>query len=230
MKPKVLDEKHKQSHTTNIRWYSSVLTLSYLSEVEPVHPGDLTEGAGSVEDHHDAHRTTGPESKQQIGHETTRTIATDQSCSCFCDHPTWSTRHSLVRFARHRQTQPTLVGVLDGLLFETDEPLQSQTPVLRHRGVQILTQEDRNRDCPSMSRRSSNLSFVSWFGWICFKLVQDWKYSANITERTLSGSPLRQTFLSSFSQKQPEHPSLQSHQTQMIKQKCNYAQQQRSWC
>lgn len=46
--------------------------------------------------------------------------------------------HSPVRSARYRETQTTLVGVLDLLLLQTDEPVQRQTPVLRHGGVEIL--------------------------------------------------------------------------------------------
>lgn len=36
------------------------LTLSDLGQVEPVDPGDLTQGAGRVEDHHDVHWVTRP--------------------------------------------------------------------------------------------------------------------------------------------------------------------------
>lgn len=41
----------------------------------------------------------------------------------------------------YSQTQPTLVDILDFLLLQTDQPLESQTPVLRDSAVQILFEE-----------------------------------------------------------------------------------------
>lgn len=46
------------------RTHSAGHTLRYLGEVESVDPGDLTEGAGSVEDHHDTDWTTRSVSKK----------------------------------------------------------------------------------------------------------------------------------------------------------------------
>ena len=59
-------EAYTELFCTSLHTAITELTLSYLGEVEPVHPGDLTEGAGSVEDHHDAHWTTRPGSKKVL--------------------------------------------------------------------------------------------------------------------------------------------------------------------
>lgn len=63
--------------------------------------------------------------------------------------------HSPVRFPRYRQTQTGLVGVLDLLLLQTDEPLQSQTPVLRHGGVQVLQEGQKDM-------RLAEVLIISW--------------------------------------------------------------------
>ena len=41
------------------------LTLSNLSEVKPIHPGDLTVGVWGVEDDHDAHWTAHSDQKKR---------------------------------------------------------------------------------------------------------------------------------------------------------------------
>lgn len=56
---------HHLNTTVNICLVGSAeLTLSYFCQVQPVHPGDFTERAGSVENHHDAHWMTRPKCKK----------------------------------------------------------------------------------------------------------------------------------------------------------------------
>lgn len=53
------------------KWLKLVdLTLCYLDQMQPVNPGDLAEGAWSVEDHRKAHRTARPMRKHPRDSET----------------------------------------------------------------------------------------------------------------------------------------------------------------
>lgn len=47
-------------------------------------------------------------------------------------------RYSLIRPSRHLQAEATFVSTLDLLFLDVNKPLQSQTPVLGHSGVQVL--------------------------------------------------------------------------------------------
>lgn len=112
--------------------------------MEPVDPDDLTERTSSVEDHLDADWMTRPEGKGMaiMSNAVQRGLPSNSS-------------HSPVRFPRYRQTQTGLVGVLDLLLLQTDEPLQSQTPVLRHSGVQVLQEGQKDM-------RLAEVLIISW--------------------------------------------------------------------
>lgn len=52
--------------------------------------------------------------------------------------PTGMYWHLLVRLARNHKSETTLVGTLDRIFFDADEPLKSHAPVLPHRSVEIL--------------------------------------------------------------------------------------------
>lgn len=97
-----------------------------------IDPAEFTEGVGGVEDHGNAHRAT--RSKRTHIANVIRYCQYTNMSDIVC---------SPVRPARHRQTQTTFVDVLDLLLFQTDKPLQSQTPVLGHCAVQVLVRHHR---------------------------------------------------------------------------------------
>ena len=68
------------------------------------------------------------------------------------DQDRWrSGADSLVGAPRDLQPQPALVGTLDLVLLDADQPVQGQAPVLGHRGVEVLrgrgdkTASDRGR-------------------------------------------------------------------------------------
>lgn len=67
-------------------------------------------------------------------------------CAVLHGCPTSTSGHSPVRSAWYRETQTTLVGILDLLFLQTDEPVQCQTPVLRHCGVEILRRKHNEKE------------------------------------------------------------------------------------
>lgn len=111
------------------------LTLSQLSKVDAVHPGDFAVGAEGVEDHHNAHRASRPDKESRRVSVQTELQSSSAAAAA---SPVWT--------AWNGQTQAALVGVLDLLFLQTDEPLQSAAPVLRHCAVQVLTRRGRQRD------------------------------------------------------------------------------------